>query len=47
MALTFTHALDFERPLLELEKKIEELRHASQSGAVDFSTEIGKLAAEP
>jgi acetyl-CoA carboxylase carboxyl transferase subunit alpha len=43
MALSFTHALDFERPLLELEKKIEELRHASQSGSVDFTTEIGKL----
>ncbi len=43
MALTFTHALDFERPLLELEKKIEELRTLSTSGAVDFTTEIGKL----
>src|SRR5438105_9179331 len=43
MALSFNHALDFERPLLELEKKIEELRSASQSSAVDFSTEIGKL----
>ncbi len=44
MALTsFTHALDFERPLLELEKKIEELRNLSTSGSVDFTTEIGKL----
>ena len=43
MALTFTHALDFERPLLELEKKIEELRTLSSSGTVDFTTEIGKL----
>jgi acetyl-CoA carboxylase carboxyl transferase subunit alpha len=43
MALSFTHALDFERPLLELEKKIEELRNLSTSGTVDFTTEIGKL----
>ncbi|MBK7858567.1 MAG: acetyl-CoA carboxylase carboxyltransferase subunit alpha [Archangiaceae bacterium] len=43
MALSFTHALDFERPLLELEKKIEELRSLSTSGTVDFSNEIGKL----
>jgi acetyl-CoA carboxylase carboxyl transferase subunit alpha len=38
-----TYALDFERPLLELEKKIDELRNLSQSGAVDFSAEISKL----
>src|SRR2546430_5226690 len=43
MALSFTHALDFERPLLELEKKIEELRNLSSQGTVDFTTEIGKL----
>ncbi len=43
MAIPVAHALDFERPLLELEKKIEELRALSQSGSVDFTAEIGKL----
>jgi acetyl-CoA carboxylase carboxyl transferase subunit alpha len=43
MALSITHALEFERPILELEKKIEELRTASAHGSVDFSAEIGKL----
>src|SRR5256885_17249200 len=43
MATAFTFALDFERPLLELEKKIEELKTLSQSGAVDFTAEISKL----
>ncbi len=37
------HALEFERPLLELEKKIEELKLLSSSGKVDFSNEIVKL----
>jgi len=36
-------ALDFERPLLELEKKIDELKLLSGSGPSDFSTEIQKL----
>ncbi len=43
MAIPVAHALDFERPLLELEKKIDELRALSQSGTVDFTAEIGKL----
>jgi acetyl-CoA carboxylase carboxyl transferase subunit alpha len=43
MAIPVAHALDFERPLLELEKKIEELRNLSSSGSVDFTAEIGKL----
>jgi acetyl-CoA carboxylase carboxyl transferase subunit alpha len=45
MALTsFAHALEFERPILELEKKIEELRTLSgTNGTVDVSAEIGKL----
>jgi acetyl-CoA carboxylase carboxyl transferase subunit alpha len=34
------HALEFERPLLELEKKITELKSI---GAVDMSAEIGRL----
>jgi acetyl-CoA carboxylase carboxyl transferase subunit alpha len=40
-----SHALEFERPLLELEKKIEELKaiSSSASGAVDMSAEIGRL----
>ena len=37
------HSLDFERPLLELEKKIGDLRSISRSGAVDMTVEIGRL----
>ncbi|MGZ6028269.1 MAG: acetyl-CoA carboxylase carboxyltransferase subunit alpha [Myxococcaceae bacterium] len=36
-------ALDFERPLLELERKIDELKSLSGGGPSDFSTEIQKL----
>ena len=43
MATSLTHALDFERPLIELEKKIDELRILSQTGTIDFTAEIGKL----
>jgi acetyl-CoA carboxylase carboxyl transferase subunit alpha len=43
MATGTGYALDFERPLIELEKKIEELKALSTSGAVDFSSEISKL----
>jgi len=43
MANGIGYALDFERPLIELEKKIEELKVLSTSGAVDFSSEISKL----
>ncbi len=35
--------LDFERPIFELEQKIEELIDLSQKGDVDFSEEIKKL----
>ncbi|MBI3183884.1 MAG: acetyl-CoA carboxylase carboxyltransferase subunit alpha [Myxococcales bacterium] len=38
-----SYALDFERPLLELEKKIEELKTLSHTGAMDFGAEISKL----
>ena len=38
-----SYALDFERPLLELEKKIEELKALSAQGSVDFTSEISKL----
>lgn len=40
MANGTAHALEFERPLLELEKKITELKSI---GAVDMSVEIGRL----
>ncbi|MBX7097777.1 MAG: acetyl-CoA carboxylase carboxyltransferase subunit alpha [Myxococcaceae bacterium] len=43
MALLSTHALDFERPIIELEKKITELKALSATGSVDVSAEIGKL----
>ena len=43
MATGTAYALDFERPLIELEKKIEELKVLSTSGSVDFSSEISKL----
>jgi acetyl-CoA carboxylase carboxyl transferase subunit alpha len=43
MTTSFSYALDFERPLIELEKKIEELKALSSSGSVDFSSEISKL----
>lgn len=44
MALATPYALDFERPLLELEKKIEELKAlSSQNGSSDFTAEIAKL----
>jgi acetyl-CoA carboxylase carboxyl transferase subunit alpha len=42
MATGMTYALDFERPLIELEKKIEDLKNLS-SGAADFSVEISRL----
>src|SRR5215471_19099683 len=44
MPTSLTYALEFERPLIELERKIEELKSLSQrGGSVDFSTEIAKL----
>mgnify|MGYP001164966140 FL=1 len=35
--------LDFEKPIAELEGKIEELRHLSASGKISIADEIGKL----
>ena len=35
--------LDFEQPIAELENKIEELRHLSDSGGVNIADEISKL----
>ena len=37
------HFLDFERPLAELEGKIEELRHLSTTGALNIADEVGRL----
>jgi len=37
--------LDFERPLVELEKKIEELRAAGEKGGVNIKKEIASLEA--
>jgi acetyl-CoA carboxylase carboxyl transferase subunit alpha len=43
MAIGTGYALDFERPLIELEKKIEELKALSTTGTADFTSEIVKL----
>jgi acetyl-CoA carboxylase carboxyl transferase subunit alpha len=37
------HFLDFERPIGELEGKIEELRHLATSGALNIADEVGRL----
>ena len=39
------HFLDFERPVAELEGKIEELRHLSTSGELNIADEVGRLEA--
>jgi len=38
-----THTLDFERPLLELERQIEELKRAAGERGADLSRQIGPL----
>jgi len=43
MATSISYALEFERPLLELEKKIDELKTLSGTGSTDFRSEIQKL----
>jgi acetyl-CoA carboxylase carboxyl transferase subunit alpha len=43
MAQLPAFALEFERPLLDLERKIEELKTLSGSGATDFGLEISRL----
>ncbi len=35
--------LDFEKPIAELEGKIEELRHLSDEGEINIAEEVGKL----
>src|SRR5215472_10258168 len=39
------HLLDFERPIGELEGKIEELRHLSTAGELNIAEEVGRLEA--
>jgi len=43
MALKMAYVLDFERPLVELENKIEELKILTETGAEDFNPEIRRL----
>jgi len=38
-----TTSLDFEKPILELEEKIEELRHLSSDGSINIADEVAKL----
>jgi len=40
------HILEFEKPVAELEGKIEELRHLSDSGEVNIAEEVSKLQAK-
>jgi len=40
------HFLDFEKPIAELEGKIEELRHLSKTGDVSIADEVAKLQAK-
>jgi len=39
------HFLDFEKPIAELEGKIEELRHLSEPGGLNIAEEVGRLTA--
>jgi acetyl-CoA carboxylase carboxyl transferase subunit alpha len=38
------HFLEFEKPIAELEGKIEELRRATDAGGIDVAEEVGKLS---
>src|SRR5437763_4369265 len=40
------HFLDFERPIAELEGKIEELRHLSVDSGLNIAEEVGRLEAQ-
>ncbi len=40
------HFLDFEKPIAELESKIEELRHLSDDGDLNIADEVSKLQAK-
>ncbi len=37
------HFLEFEKPIAELEGKIEELRRATDAGGIDVAEEVGKM----
>ena len=39
------HFLDFEKPIAELEGKIEELRHLSEPGGLNIADEVARLTA--
>jgi len=41
--MTQRYMLDFERPILELDSKIQELKTFALTEKVDFSTEIRRL----
>jgi acetyl-CoA carboxylase carboxyl transferase subunit alpha len=43
MALTMPTFLDFEKPIAELEGKIEELRHLSDGGGLNIAEEVVRL----
>ena len=38
-----SHFLEFEKPIAELEGKVEELRRATYAGSIDLAEEVGKL----
>src|SRR5271170_2806867 len=40
------HFLEFERPVAELESKIEELRHLSAENGLNIAEEVGRLAGQ-
>src|SRR5689334_2243805 len=40
------HFLDFERPIAELEGKIDELRHLSTDSGINIAEEVGRLEAQ-
>ncbi|EDP67024.1 Acetyl-CoA carboxylase alpha subunit [alpha proteobacterium BAL199] len=40
------HFLDFEKPIADLEGKIEELKHLSGTGEMNIADEVGKLQAK-
>ncbi|GHD43871.1 acetyl-coenzyme A carboxylase carboxyl transferase subunit alpha [Thalassobaculum fulvum] len=40
------HFLDFEKPIADLEGKIEELKHLSGTGEINIADEVGKLQAK-
>src|SRR5690348_2095115 len=37
------HFLDFERPIAELESKVQELRHLSNAGDINIADEVARL----